>query len=317
MSELRKDYIFDRWVIISEKRAKRPQQFSQAKLKYTNKKVEKSCAFCVGNENLTAKETFRIGNNKIWCIRAFRNLFPAVEPKNFTKIKTKNGIITFTNAYGYHEIIVDSNSHSKQLHDLPASHIKDLLTVFIQRIKELSKDKKIKYVTIFKNHMKEAGTSIIHSHCQLLAYNQFPTKMNHEIGSFNKFKSCQFCKVIKLESRSKRLRFKNRTFMAFAPFASQYPYEIEIMPLKHKSNILELNESELIDLADLIKKAIYKLSKIKAPYNLYLHNFPKSKKSHFHVKIAPRMNINGGFELETGTIINTVFPEKAAKFYRK
>jgi len=316
MSELRKDYIFDRWVIISEKRGKRPQQFSQTKLKSSNNKIEKPCVFCVGNENLTAKEIFRIGDDKTWIIRAFRNLFPAVEPKNFTRIKTKNKLLTSTNAYGYHEIIVDSNNHSKQLHDLPASHIKDLLVVFIQRIRGLSKDKKIKYVTIFKNHMKEAGTSIIHSHCQLLAYNEFPTKIGHEIDVFNKSKSCKFCKVIKLESKSKRLCFKNRTFMAFAPFASQYPYEIEIMPLKHKSNILELNESELIDLADLIKKAIYKLSRIKAPYNLYLHNFPKNKKSHFHIKIAPRMNIQGGFELETETIINTIFPEKAAKFYR-
>ena len=120
-----------------------------------------------------------------------------------------------------------------------------------------------------------------------------------------------------MEVRNERLCYKNDSFIAFTPYASKFAYEIAFFPRRHVSSIIELNEKELLDLADLIKRALLKLKKIDAAYNLFMHNFPKSKKYHFHLKITPRINILGGFEFETGTIINTVLPEQASKFYRE
>lgn len=316
MSELRKHYFLNHWVLISEKRGKRPDLNKKKGTKTSNKEIDKKCFFCIGNEKLSSKETFRLGTKK-WIIRVVKNKFPAVENKKSGKTKTENGVYTHKTAYGYHEVIIDSNKHNKELYEYPKEHIKKLLYVFIQRINSLSKDKKISYVTIFKNYRKEAGTSIPHSHCQLIAYNHFPEKIKEDIKAFNKYKSCIYCRILRLESKSPRLCYNNKTFIAFTPYASFYPFEIFLMPKRHVSKITELNNQELDDLADQLKKSLTKLAKINEPYNLYLHNLPSSKKSHFHVTIAPRSNIMGGFELETGTIINTVLPEKAAKFYRK
>ena len=58
--ELRKDYLLDRWVIISEKRSERPRQFDSAK----HEKQEGVCYFCPGNENLTPPEIARINDKK-------------------------------------------------------------------------------------------------------------------------------------------------------------------------------------------------------------------------------------------------------------
>jgi len=151
MSELRKDYIFDKWVIISEKRGKRPNEFKKPKPK---DKIPKDCPFCQGNENLTGKEHFRIEYNKKWTIRCFENLFSAVSPKYKGKIKTR-GILTSGPAYGHAEVIVESPFHNKQLEDLPAQHIKDVLETYAQRIQYYTKDKNINYVSVFKNHNKE------------------------------------------------------------------------------------------------------------------------------------------------------------------
>ena len=58
--ELRKDYLLDRWVIIAEKRSKRPRQFEKSKIK------EGICDFCPGNEHLTPKEISRVEEQGKW-----------------------------------------------------------------------------------------------------------------------------------------------------------------------------------------------------------------------------------------------------------
>lgn len=314
MSELRKDYILDRWVIISEKRGKRPNQFSAPPK--IDKKIQKNCSFCPGNEHLTPKESFVLKSKEGWVIRSFKNKYGAVDKKQTTKSK-KATMFTSVPAYGYSEVVVDSRYHDKQLEDLPVSHIKNVLEVLSQRMSFFASDKKIKHVAVFKNHSKEAGTSIIHSHCQIIAYNQVPKHVSEEIQALKKYKYCPFCKILKVESKSKRLCYKNNTFIAFAPFASRYNYEVSIFPVRHVRSILSLNQKEFLDLADILKKVLLKLKSINAPYNFYFHNAPHHKNMHFHLKVNPRINTFGGFELETGTIINSVPPEKAAEFYRK
>ena len=193
--ELRKDYFLDRWVIIAENR------------KNTGKK-KNICPFCAGNEK-ESKEIDRVEKNGRWVIRCVENKFPAV---SLNKIKgTNKNLLQRKTAYGYHEVIIDSNDHKKQLYDYDWQHIKLLLKFFIKRINELSKDDKIKYIAIFKNHDKGAGTSIDHSHCQLIAYNLMPEHLIKESKAMYKFKECPYCKIIKLERKTKRKIFETKT----------------------------------------------------------------------------------------------------------
>jgi len=54
MVEVRKDYLLDRWVIISEKRKFRPRK--EEKVKKTGElKLSKKCPFCPGNENMCTR----------------------------------------------------------------------------------------------------------------------------------------------------------------------------------------------------------------------------------------------------------------------
>jgi len=78
-----------------------------------------------------------------------------------------------------------------------------------------------------------------------------------------------------------------------------------------------LNEKELFDLAELIKKCLSRLAVLQSPYNMYFHEAPDGRQHHIHVKIVPRLITWGGFEHCTGCIINTVSPEQAAEFFRE
>ncbi len=312
MGELRKDYIRDSWVIISPKRQDRPKQF----VENTRKKEDKKCSFCRGNESLTPPETYRVEEKQKWIIRCFPNKFPAVSEEEAPRLKAIGPFLKYAYAYGWHEVMVDSPWHNKQLSDLPNEHIRKVLQAYSDRVGELSKNKDIKYIAVFKNHESQAGTSIIHSHSQLIAYNHISRAVLEEVRAVASYKKCPYCSIIKMESRSERLAFENNKAVAFAPYASRYPYELAIFPRRHVHNITELRDDELAGIAKLIRNSLSRLKRLRAPYNLYLHNAPLGKELHFHIKINPRLNIFGGFELATGTIINTISPEFAAKFYR-
>lgn len=309
--ELRKDYILDRWVYYASERKKRPREFKKAE----SKEPLTTCFFCIGNENLTPPEIGRISENGKWIIRWFDNKFPAVEQSGNPKL-ISNGFFTHSSAYGKHEIIVEYNEHEKQLWDLSVNHIKKVLAVYKQRLAELMKAPQIKYVLIFKNHGKDAGTSLIHTHTQVVSLNTVPTLVNEEAMAVSKYKNCPYCDIIKIESKSPRKCFENRYFVAIAPYASRFNYEVWVFPKWHVKSILEMDDNKLFYHADILNKILSKLKKLDVSYNFYLHYAPKNKDLHYHVEILPRIATWGGFELGTSATINSVLPEDAARFYR-
>lgn len=312
MLELRKDYILDRWVIAASVRAKRPKEYKQK----DEVKEPKICVFCPGNENLTPPEIGRIEKNNKWILRWFPNKFPFVEQKGSSKIKTKNKFFISSSGYGKHEVIADTNKHNVQLWDTKKEHINLLFEVIRGRINKLEKIKNIKYVLVFKNHGEKAGTSIIHSHVQIAAISNIPPTIREEIMAAKKYKKCPYCDIIKIERKSKRKCFENKTFIAFAPYASRFNYEVWIFPKRHIKRLNELKENETSDLVDILKKVLLKLKELNVSYNFHLHYPPKKEELHFHIEVTPRIAVWAGFEFSSGITINSVMPEIAAEFYR-
>ncbi|MBI5391970.1 galactose-1-phosphate uridylyltransferase [Candidatus Woesearchaeota archaeon] len=310
MPELRKDYILNRWVIIASERAQRPDQFKQ---ELPTIKKQDNCPFCPGNEHLTPNEISRREKNGKWYLRVIPNKFAAVTSEGNGIIQTHNQFYTFGNAFGKHEIIVETADKTKQLWDLSAEQVTELFEVYNERITSLWKEKGINYAQVFKNHDKAAGTSIMHSHSQIIAYDLVPQAVQDEVAASKKFPSCPYCDIILKEKNSARRCFENKNCIAFTPYASRFPFEIWIFPKKH-STTLDTTEN-MKDLAELLLQALKKLKTIHAPYNYMLHYSPFQENLHCHIEVLPRLTTWAGFEY-SGTIINPVSPEDAAKFYR-
>ncbi len=177
----------------------------------------------------------------------------------------------------------------------------------------LKKKYGIPYVNVFKNHGPMAGTSIVHSHSQVIATSIIPPRVLAEALACRKFISCPYCEIVKTEKKSDRKCFENKTYVAFAPYASQYNFEVWIFPKKHARH---LHETNLEDLAEILKKVLAKLHGLNVSYNYALHYAPKEHDLHFHIEVYPEIAIWGGFERGSNLIINSVSPEKAAAFYR-
>ena len=306
MTQLRKHYFLDRWVIIAPNRSKRPVEYKKEKA------VTKKCAFCSGNESLTPPEIGRIGK-KNWKMRWFPNKFPVVTPKGSAKIS--RGKLTRGTAYGHHEIIVETPSAGKQLWDLPASDVADLLAVYRERINDIGKRKQVRYVLVAKNHGLKAGASLTHSHTQVASFSIIPTIIRQEINRPGS--RCNFCSIIRTEKKTVRKCFENDSMIAFAPYASRFAYELWIAPKKHLKKLSGLSEKELKDFAELLSRALKKIKKLNLDYNYYLHYAPGKHDLHFHLELITRAEYMAGIEFGAEIAVNAVSPEQAAEFYRK
>ncbi|MBR9677017.1 galactose-1-phosphate uridylyltransferase [Candidatus Woesearchaeota archaeon] len=315
MNQLRKDYVLNRFVIIASERAKRPDQF---KKESSREPDDKKCFFCPGNEKLTPPEIGSVLDRGNWLIRWFANKFSAVSHDENVPLRTDNDFFTWGSAFGYHEVIVETPLHTEQLWDLSEDHLMKVMKVYADRIETLSKKDGVEYVDVFKNHKKEAGTSVVHSHSQVVAYNLLPSVVKQKIEDCKtKFDSCPYCAIIERERGSERFVSENETFIAITPYASRFPFEVLIMPKRHVTKLEELTDREFCELGQILKPILAKLKELGAPFNYYFHYGPGDKDLHLQLEITPRLATWAGFELSTGTIINSVPPENAARFYKE
>jgi galactose-1-phosphate uridylyltransferase len=100
--------------------------------------------------------------------------------------------------------------------------------MYRHRIVELAKDRRFRYILLFKNKGAEAGASIDHPHSQLIAIPTVPKRVKEEIDGarayFDFKERCVYCDMIKQEiTDGRRVIFENRGFLAFEPFASRLP----------------------------------------------------------------------------------------------
>ena len=313
MGELRKDYILNRWVIIASERKKRPHEFKN------ESKAEKKgvCYFCPGNEDKTPPEKFLINDEKgKWKIRVFENKFPAERLEGQYYVETHNKYFTFSSSYGVHEIIVETPDHNKQLWDLSEEEFVEVLKVYEKRITELEKTPHIKYVSVFKNHGEKAGTSLLHSHTQIIASNIINQNVFAEVKAAKKYDSCPYCEITEIEKGSERRCFENDMFAAFCPYASRFNFEAWILPKMHIRRLSDLDDNGYLQLAEIFLKVLRKLRELNVSYNFFIHYSPDGEDLHLQIHITPRLSIRAGFEFSSDIVITIVPPEDAAKFYR-
>jgi len=338
MPELRKDPIIGRWVIISTERAKRPDQFGGQPERSPD---EKSCPFCEGHESQTPPEIYAIRsksalhNSPGWELRVVPSIAPFLRIEGELDRRGK-GMYDLMNAIGAHEIVIETSKHIDNIADLSEEQVAKIITCYIDRMMDLEKDTRFKYVLVFKNHGWIAGAGRIrHARSQLIATPVNPKRVKEELVGARRYydyhERCVFCDLIKQELQSKdRLILDIDGFIAIAPFASRFPFEVWILPKKHSCDFTALDMPARLDLGRILKQVLSKLKKglDDPPYNYMLHTAPFRREKlgywksidndyHWHIEIMPRLTRMAGFEWGTGFYICPLSPEAAAKFLRE
>jgi UDPglucose--hexose-1-phosphate uridylyltransferase len=337
MPELRKDPIIGRWVIIATERAKRPDQFSSQPQAAAG---DLPCPFCPGHESQTPPEICAVRphpgarNAPGWDLR----VVPSIAP--FLKIEGEldrrgHGLYDIMSGIGAHEIVIETNQHIANMADLEERQIANVLGCYIERINDLEKDKRFKYVMVFKNYGWTAGGGRVrHSRSQLIATPVNPKRVKEELAGARQYydyhERCIFCDLIRQEMEAKsRLILEIDGFIAICPFACRFPFEVWILPKKHACDFTSLETDRRLDLARVIKQVLLRLKKglNDPPYNYVLHTAPFRREKtgywktidqdyHWHIEIIPRLTRVAGFEWGTGFYICPMPPENAAQFLK-
>lgn len=336
MPQLRKDPVVGRWVIISTERGKRPNPFGHR----TNATPTGTCPFCLGSEGSTPPEilAYRPDGSKAnmpgWTLRVVPNKFPALMIEGNLD-RRGDGVFDLMNGVGAHEVIIESPTHEVNMGMLGEKQFEDILWAYRDRILDLRKDKRFRYILVFKNQGSEAGATLEHTHSQLIAMPIVPRDVIEELMGAKEFygykERCIYCDILRQEIEDRaRIVSENDNFLVICPFAPRFPFETWILPKKHSPYFEHASKQEYVDLARSLRETLIRLNRSldDPPFNYIIHSYPfnypansseeaENDHYHWHVEIMPKLTQVAGFEWGSGFYINPVTPEDSALSLRE
>jgi UDPglucose--hexose-1-phosphate uridylyltransferase len=344
VTELRKDWLTGRSMLLAEHRALRPNEFTGSDISLTAAATA-PCPFCPGQEANTPPAVFtRNDGAGHWRVRVVPNKFPAVA-------------VDAQSAAGAHEVIIESARHVDRMGQLTSEEFADVLAAYHQRLAHWRASGRFEYGLVFKNLGGPAGASLAHVHSQLIALPQPPQPVAAELAraqqSLAEHGTCPYCRLIADERHAaERVVFDGDGLIAFCPYASLQPCEVWLMPTTHEpwferrpqptgsDPLITKLPALLARVEAILPRAAYNLLLRTTPwqadaagcghwrieilprpaYNLLIRTAPwqaaAANCGHWRIEILPRTNPMAGFELATHIHINPISPTRAAQQLR-
>src|SRR4051812_22647166 len=330
MSTLRLDRTTGSWTVLAPRRSDRPHT-ALAMDRSPLPERDPTCPFCPGNEEETPPEIARHPDGSSWNVRVVPNLFAAlgVEAGN-GHVGASHGLLQEIAGAGSHEVIVESPRHDARLDELDESDVARVVETWRARTRALVERPEIRGVVVFKNFGPLAGTSLVHTHSQIIATPVPLPAIEHRVDVATRFLEtdgvCVYETLLEEErSRSVRVVDEANGFSVLAPFASAGPYETWIVPHEHRASFGELPDESVGPLAGTVIRALGAIRRAceDPDYNLMVLSADGAEGTsedsdafHWFVRIVPKLTTPAGFELASGMSINTVAPEDAAAALR-
>jgi UDPglucose--hexose-1-phosphate uridylyltransferase len=326
MAELRLDPFTRRWVVTG-KRPIMPDVHDESGV----------CPFCPGNEHLTPRAIRESRDSAgAWMARVFHDRAPLFRVEGGADRRAE-GMFDRMNTVGAHEIVVETPVHGQMLAQLPEQHIGHLLELFRDRILDLKQDRRLRYVSLFKDQHPPSPTLRGHAYSQVLGTPVLPQLLEIELrwsrAHFQKHERCIHCDVLQQELHDeKRLVDQTADFVAFCPFGSRFSYELWVGPVRHSSSF----ENDLTEpgraaaLAPFLKACLQRVEKLSESLHLVVHTEPnlqawKPTKDwwktvredyHWHIEIQPDLEGKRRFLGTEGFHFNPIPAEQAALVLR-
>jgi UDPglucose--hexose-1-phosphate uridylyltransferase len=322
--QIRKDPISLNWVVQED-----------GETTWPNLKV---CHFCPGQEALTPQTIYsHINGNGGWDVRVTPHLRPLYRIEGDAQ-RCAEGIYDKMRNLGAHEVVIESPDHHLRLSQLSDENVAQVLRAFVSRLADLKKDRRFRYVSVFRNQGRMAGQEPDHPHSQIAATPFIPRRVVYELRSLQRYFSvkerCLICDIAQQEiAKQVRTVEWDDEFAAYCPFASRVPYEIWILPLQHYSTFEEdlTTWERQLHFARFLKSVLLRLETVAQDYHLVLHTTPNSSARsertdhwrtlrddfHWHFELVPvRLSTSRSYFLKE-VYYNSVLPERAAEELRK
>jgi UDPglucose--hexose-1-phosphate uridylyltransferase len=238
-----------------------------------------------------------------------------------------NPLRAYGPALGLAEVIIHSPDHHRWLPYLAAEQAELVMATTYERYSR-HRVQGVGTVLPIYNHGREAGASLSHPHGQLYSARLAAPLLEEELSGAEeaqrRLSGCVFCRMASEElAAGERVVAESRDFVALAPWASRSGFEIWILPRDHQADFGMAGEELAGRLGVFLRGVLWRIIQElgDVPLNWYIHSDPTAagdalRSYHWHLEIRPRLAELAGFELGSGTFINTVAPEAAARALR-
>jgi UDPglucose--hexose-1-phosphate uridylyltransferase len=211
---------------------------------------------------MTPPQTLVLPEQGDWRVRVVPNLYPALERQ---------------------EVVVHSRRHARSIAELDD----DELTLTAQAWKRRA-EAHPGYVHALINEGREAGSSLPHSHSQLVWLADAPAGRARPRGE-------PF--------------LRDGGLVAVCPWASRLPYETVVAPAQ--PDAAGVSSEQLAPGLRLLARIVARLHELEGPVplNAWLEHDARD----WRIVLLPRLTILAGLELGAGIFVNTLPPEEAAR----
>jgi len=271
--ELRKDPITRSWVVTGDD------------IPDAAPRLDSSCRFCPDSAQALQLIAHTSGlHGAPWSARS------VVHPTALYRIEGEparraDGIYDRMQPVGAHEVLVENSRHDRNLWNAEDNEIEQFLLLAAQRIQDLKRDRRFKYISIFKDHGPAAGQEFEHPTSQLTATTFVPRRVLYELRAareyFRQKERCVFCDILSQESKQEQRVIENHgDFIALCPYAPRAPYETWILSSTHEAAFerMALNRPAMTrDLGTLLRRTLQRIRTITEQFHLVLHTSPNSR----------------------------------------
>ncbi|XP_015795072.1 galactose-1-phosphate uridylyltransferase [Tetranychus urticae] len=273
---IRYNPLIEEWILVSPHRAKRPWsgQLEKREDKPVPEHDEKN-PLCPGSIRSSGQR-----NPNYTSTFVFDNDFPALLESVPSPGESKNFFFQSKAAEGKCKVIC---FHPKSNITLPLMEINEIVSVIKVWIDESQTlGKKFTWVQIFENKGEMMGCSNPHPHCQIWASSYIPNEPSKKDRSqksyYSKTGRPMLMDYLKEELTSgERLVIQNNHWAVVVPYWAIWPYETMILPKKHVRRLEDLDEDQIVDLADIMKRLTTRydnLFQVSFPYSMGWHGAP-------------------------------------------
>ena len=317
MTELRWDPLRGEWVAFASERQER-----------TLLPPRERCPFCptpLGGPLTEAPERYEIA--------VFDNRFPALRP-DAPPPPARADLFQARAGYGFCEVVLYSEDHTASLAHLPLRHLERLVRVWRERYLTLGAQPGVEYVYIFENRGEAVGVTLEHPHGQIYALPFIPPIPARELALNAAARAetgrCLLCTIAASEwEAQERVVFAAEEVIVYCPFASRFPYETHLVPLRHLASLADLDTTGCRALAralGVISRAYDRLWQRPLPLMLVMHQAPTDgqpwPEAHLHIEFYPlarsaeKLKYLAGSESGAGLFVADLLPEQSAAALR-
>ena len=266
----------------------------------------------------------------------FDNRFPSLRPPAGTwSLPADLNIETpIVDAAGKCEVVCFTAEHATSFKDLSTARIATLLSAWRDRTAEISKLPFIEQIFIFENRGEEIGVTLFHPHGQIYAYSYITprTEKMLQVARAHKDRTGRVLMddVIAREIKDEvRVIARNDEWVAYVPWASRYPFEIHVAPLRPVADLVGLDERQCALFPALAKEVMQRLDGvfgIEMAYIAAWHQAPVHKgrdllRLHWQITSVRRqpgkLKYLAGSESAMGAFIMDMKPEQSAAQLRE